>query len=83
MADAWNVCMSLYLCISCVSACVFACVCMSMSVQAHVRIWNSVNLNTLKVLGLGVFDRAVSCLSFSKLVCVHFTPYHRVMLVVS
>uniref|UniRef100_A0A8C8SV38 EMAP like 2 n=1 Tax=Pelusios castaneus TaxID=367368 RepID=A0A8C8SV38_9SAUR len=32
----------------------------------HVRIWDSVSLNTLHVLGLGAFDRAVSCLGFSK-----------------
>ncbi|CAG5127063.1 unnamed protein product [Candidula unifasciata] len=33
----------------------------------HVRVWDSVSLNTLHVLGLGVFNRAVACLSFSKL----------------
>jgi len=33
----------------------------------HVRIWDSVSLNTLHVIGCGVFNRAVSCLSFSKL----------------
>ncbi|RUS86563.1 hypothetical protein EGW08_005702 [Elysia chlorotica] len=33
----------------------------------HVRIWESVSLNTLHVIGLGVFNRAVCCLSFSKL----------------
>ncbi|XP_071835034.1 77 kDa echinoderm microtubule-associated protein-like isoform X2 [Apostichopus japonicus] len=32
----------------------------------HVRIWNSVSLNTLHVIGLGVFDRAVCCIGFSK-----------------
>ncbi|KAM9813061.1 echinoderm microtubule-associated protein-like 2 isoform 1-T1 [Syngnathus typhle] len=32
----------------------------------HVRVWDSVSLNTLHVLGLGVFDRAVTCVSFSK-----------------
>ncbi|KAM9733088.1 echinoderm microtubule-associated protein-like 2 isoform 2-T2 [Menidia menidia] len=32
----------------------------------HVRVWDSVSLNTLHVLGMGVFDRAVTCLSFSK-----------------
>ncbi|BFZ12124.1 hypothetical protein BsWGS_15165 [Bradybaena similaris] len=33
----------------------------------HVRVWDSVSLNTLHVIGLGVFNRAVACLSFSKL----------------
>ncbi|XP_047248024.1 echinoderm microtubule-associated protein-like 2 isoform X2 [Girardinichthys multiradiatus] len=32
----------------------------------HVRIWDSVSLNTLHVIGMGVFDRAVTCVSFSK-----------------
>ncbi|XP_043941272.1 echinoderm microtubule-associated protein-like 2 isoform X2 [Protopterus annectens] len=32
----------------------------------HVRVWDSVSLNTLHVIGTGVFDRAVSCLGFSK-----------------
>ncbi|XP_049580877.1 echinoderm microtubule-associated protein-like 2 isoform X1 [Syngnathus scovelli] len=32
----------------------------------HVRVWDSVSLNTLHVLGVGVFDRAVTCVSFSK-----------------
>lgn len=32
----------------------------------HVRIWHSVSLCTLHVIGVGHFDRAVSCLSFSK-----------------
>uniref|UniRef100_A0A8C4Y502 EMAP like 2 n=1 Tax=Gopherus evgoodei TaxID=1825980 RepID=A0A8C4Y502_9SAUR len=32
----------------------------------HVRVWDSVSLNTLHVLGLGAFDRAVSCVGFSK-----------------
>ncbi|ELW71121.1 Echinoderm microtubule-associated protein-like 2 [Tupaia chinensis] len=31
----------------------------------HVRIWDSVSLSTLHVLGLGVFDRAVCCVGFS------------------
>jgi len=38
--------------------------------QAHVRIWNSISLNTLKVIGIGLFERAVCCLAFSKLVCI-------------
>nr|XP_033810290.1 echinoderm microtubule-associated protein-like 2 isoform X1 [Geotrypetes seraphini] len=32
----------------------------------HVRIWDSVSLNTLHVLGMGAFDRAVTCVGFSK-----------------
>lgn len=32
----------------------------------HVRVWDSVSLNTLHVLGVGFFDRALVCLSFSK-----------------
>ncbi|XP_028634462.1 echinoderm microtubule-associated protein-like 2 isoform X1 [Grammomys surdaster] len=32
----------------------------------HVRVWDSVSLSTLHVLGLGVFDRAVCCVAFSK-----------------
>uniref|UniRef100_A0A286XTP8 EMAP like 2 n=1 Tax=Cavia porcellus TaxID=10141 RepID=A0A286XTP8_CAVPO len=32
----------------------------------HVRIWDSVSLSTLHVLGLGMFDRAVCCVGFSK-----------------
>uniref|UniRef100_A0A3Q1HL04 HELP domain-containing protein n=1 Tax=Anabas testudineus TaxID=64144 RepID=A0A3Q1HL04_ANATE len=32
----------------------------------HVRIWDSVSLNTLHVIGMGVFDRAVTCVAFSK-----------------
>ncbi|KAM4566654.1 echinoderm microtubule-associated protein-like 2 isoform 2-T2 [Odontesthes bonariensis] len=32
----------------------------------HVRVWDSVSLNTLHVIGMGVFDRAVTCVSFSK-----------------
>ncbi|XP_028842944.1 echinoderm microtubule-associated protein-like 1 isoform X3 [Denticeps clupeoides] len=32
----------------------------------HVRIWDSVSLNTLHVLGAGFFDRALVCLAFSK-----------------
>ncbi|XP_074872348.1 echinoderm microtubule-associated protein-like 2 isoform X1 [Carettochelys insculpta] len=36
------------------------------SLLPHVRVWDSVSLNTLHVLGLGAFDRAVSCVGFSK-----------------
>ncbi|XP_051578111.1 echinoderm microtubule-associated protein-like 1 isoform X7 [Myxocyprinus asiaticus] len=32
----------------------------------HIRVWDSVSLNTLHVLGSGFFDRALVCLSFSK-----------------
>ncbi|XP_041850692.1 echinoderm microtubule-associated protein-like 2 isoform X2 [Melanotaenia boesemani] len=32
----------------------------------HIRVWDSVSLNTLHVIGTGVFDRAVTCVSFSK-----------------
>ncbi|EHB04120.1 Echinoderm microtubule-associated protein-like 1 [Heterocephalus glaber] len=32
----------------------------------HVRIWDSVSLNTLHVIGKGFFDRAVTCIAFSK-----------------
>ncbi|XP_033628901.1 77 kDa echinoderm microtubule-associated protein-like isoform X3 [Asterias rubens] len=34
--------------------------------KPHVRIWDSVNLTTLHVIGLGHFDRAVCCVGFSK-----------------
>ncbi|CAH8432423.1 unnamed protein product [Schistosoma mattheei] len=34
--------------------------------KPHVRIWSSVDLKTLKIIGLGEFDRSVCCLSFSK-----------------
>lgn len=30
------------------------------------RIWDSVTLNTLHVIGVGFFDRAVTCIAFSK-----------------
>lgn len=32
----------------------------------HIRVWDSVTLNTLHVIGMGVFDRAVTCVAFSK-----------------
>nr|XP_043903170.1 echinoderm microtubule-associated protein-like 1 isoform X5 [Solea senegalensis] len=32
----------------------------------HVRVWDSVSLNTLHILGSGFFDRGLICLSFSK-----------------
>ncbi|KAM4013982.1 echinoderm microtubule-associated protein-like 1 isoform 9-T9 [Anomaloglossus baeobatrachus] len=32
----------------------------------HVRVWDSVTLNTLHVIGMGFYDRAVTCVAFSK-----------------
>ncbi|XP_073923278.1 echinoderm microtubule-associated protein-like 1 isoform X1 [Castor canadensis] len=32
----------------------------------HVRVWDSVTLNTLHIIGIGFFDRAVTCIAFSK-----------------
>lgn len=32
----------------------------------HVRVWNSVSLHTLAVIGIGEFERSICCLSFSK-----------------
>ncbi|CAI2722614.1 unnamed protein product [Schistosoma spindalis] len=34
--------------------------------KPHVRIWSSVDLKTLKIIGLGEFERSICCLSFSK-----------------
>uniref|UniRef100_A0A8B9SES0 Echinoderm microtubule-associated protein-like 4 n=1 Tax=Apteryx owenii TaxID=8824 RepID=A0A8B9SES0_APTOW len=34
--------------------------------QPHVRVWDSVSLVTLQVIGLGTFERGVGCLDFSK-----------------
>lgn len=36
--------------------------------RPHVRVWNSVSLATLAVIGLGDFQGSVCCLSFSKAV---------------
>lgn len=36
--------------------------------QPHVRVWDSVSLVTLQVIGLGTFERGVGCLDFSKAV---------------
>jgi hypothetical protein len=36
--------------------------------QPHVRVWNSVSLHTLAVIGIGEFERSICCLSFSKAV---------------
>nr|XP_033792272.1 echinoderm microtubule-associated protein-like 4 isoform X3 [Geotrypetes seraphini] len=32
----------------------------------HVRVWDSVSLSTIQVIGLGTFERGVGCLDFSK-----------------
>ncbi|XP_017516527.2 echinoderm microtubule-associated protein-like 4 isoform X2 [Manis javanica] len=34
--------------------------------QPHVRVWDSVNLSTQQIIGLGTFERGVGCLDFSK-----------------
>ncbi|XP_055758035.1 echinoderm microtubule-associated protein-like 4 isoform X4 [Salvelinus fontinalis] len=34
--------------------------------QPHVRVWDSVSLSTLQVIGLGTFERGVGSLAFSK-----------------
>ncbi|KAK2708115.1 hypothetical protein QYM36_015714 [Artemia franciscana] len=34
--------------------------------KPHIRIWNSVSLSTLHVLGLGEFERSITAISFSK-----------------
>ncbi|KAM4867403.1 echinoderm microtubule-associated protein-like 4 isoform 3-T3 [Thomomys bottae] len=34
--------------------------------QPHVRVWDSVSLCTLQIIGLGTFERGVGCLDFSK-----------------
>ncbi|CAL8367841.1 echinoderm microtubule-associated protein-like 4 isoform X1 [Gadus morhua] len=36
------------------------------AVQPHVRVWDSVSLSTLQILGLGTFERGVGSLAFSK-----------------
>lgn len=38
------------------------------ALQPHVRIWDSVSLSTLQVIGLGTFERGVGSLAFSKAV---------------
>jgi len=53
--------------------------------QPHIRIWNSVSLQTLQVLGLGEFKRAISCISFSRtdggtfIVGVDESPDHNIV----
>ena len=34
--------------------------------RPHIRVWNSVSLQTMHMLGAGDFERAICCLSFSK-----------------
>uniref|UniRef100_A0A1B6C5U9 Uncharacterized protein n=1 Tax=Clastoptera arizonana TaxID=38151 RepID=A0A1B6C5U9_9HEMI len=34
--------------------------------RPHIRVWNSVNLNTVCVIGIGEFEKSICCLSFSK-----------------
>uniref|UniRef100_A0A8C1RLH9 EMAP like 4 n=1 Tax=Cyprinus carpio TaxID=7962 RepID=A0A8C1RLH9_CYPCA len=36
--------------------------------QPHVRVWDSVSLSTLQIIGLGTFERGVGSLAFSKAV---------------
>ncbi|XP_013880777.1 echinoderm microtubule-associated protein-like 4 isoform X2 [Austrofundulus limnaeus] len=36
------------------------------ALQPHVRVWDSVSLSTLQVIGMGTFERGVGCLAFSK-----------------
>ncbi|KAK3732810.1 hypothetical protein QZH41_017712, partial [Actinostola sp. cb2023] len=33
--------------------------------RPHVRVWDSITLDTLQVLGIGQFERAISCLAFT------------------
>ena len=40
----------------------------TIGLQPHVRIWNSVSLHTLHVIGLGDFEKSIACLAFSKAV---------------
>lgn len=40
------------------------------ALQPHVRIWDSVSLSTLQVVGLGTFERGVGSLAFSKAVSI-------------
>jgi len=54
--------------------------------KAHVRIWNSVSLHTLHVIGLGDFQNSISCLAFSKadggtfLVAIDDSTHHNLSL---
>lgn len=40
------------------------------ALQPHVRVWDSVSLSTLQVIGLGTFERGVGSLAFSKAVSI-------------
>lgn len=33
--------------------------------QAHVRVWRSDNLDTLHVLGVGMFEKSAACVAFA------------------
>ncbi|KAM3959706.1 echinoderm microtubule-associated protein-like 2 isoform 3-T3 [Aphomia sociella] len=52
--------------------------------RPHVRVWNSVSLATLAVIGAGQMDRAVACVTFSRadggslLACVDEGPDHTI-----
>lgn len=46
----------------------------SQALQPHVRIWDSVSLSTLQVVGTGTFERGVGSLAFSKAVSVQVHP---------
>uniref|UniRef100_A0A8D3CTY1 EMAP like 4 n=1 Tax=Scophthalmus maximus TaxID=52904 RepID=A0A8D3CTY1_SCOMX len=41
------------------------------ALQPHVRVWDSVSLSTLQVVGLGTFERGVGSLAFSKAASGH------------
>uniref|UniRef100_A0A8C2D0P1 Echinoderm microtubule-associated protein-like 4 n=1 Tax=Cyprinus carpio TaxID=7962 RepID=A0A8C2D0P1_CYPCA len=41
--------------------------------QPHVRVWDSVSLSTLQIIGLGTFERGVGSLAFSKAVSIHLS----------
>ena len=50
-----------------VQNCFNSCLCLFLQqLPPHVRVWDSVTLNTLHVIGMGFFDRAVTCIAFSK-----------------
>ncbi|CAG0886575.1 unnamed protein product [Darwinula stevensoni] len=54
--------------------------------RPHVRVWDSVSLHTLHILGVGEFERSVACLAFSKvdggslLCCIDEAPDHNISL---
>uniref|UniRef100_A0A9J7ZSB5 Echinoderm microtubule-associated protein-like 4 n=1 Tax=Cyprinus carpio carpio TaxID=630221 RepID=A0A9J7ZSB5_CYPCA len=41
--------------------------------QPHVRVWDSVSLSTLQIIGLGTFERGVGSLAFSKDSGIHLS----------